>query len=98
VNHTSHYEQAAKGMRHGKRHVCQNCPDDVCREYNWHKHHLYAKQEKDQPPYVDYIVVAMRNSLDEQTTRAKVFSSHLYEQQKLMEIMMTQRYQTCTIW
>jgi hypothetical protein len=27
--HTNHYEQAAKGSRHAKRHICQNCTDDV---------------------------------------------------------------------
>jgi hypothetical protein len=56
------------------------------------------KQEEDQSPSVDYIVVAMSDSLDDQTTHAKVFSSHRYEQQKLMEKMMTQSCQTCTTW
>ena len=47
------------------------------------------KQEEDQSPYVDYIVVVMSDSLDDQTTHAKFFSSHRYEQQKLMKNMMT---------
>ena len=73
MDHTNHCEQAAKDPRHAKRHVCQNCPDDVCREYNWHKHHLYMKQEEDQSPYVDYIVVVMSDSLDDQTAHACKF-------------------------
>jgi hypothetical protein len=56
------------------------------------------KQEEDQSPSVDYIVVAMNDSLDEQTAHAKVFSSHHYKQQKLMEKMMTQSCQTHTTW
>ena len=38
------------------------------------------KHEEDQSPYVDYIVATMSDSLDDQTTNAKVFSSHCYEQ------------------
>jgi hypothetical protein len=98
VYHTSHCEQVAKGLRHAKRHVCQNCPDDVCQEHNRHKHHLCRKIEEYQSPSVDYIVVAMSDSLDDQTAHAKVCSSHRYEQQKLMEKMMTQSCQTCTTW
>jgi hypothetical protein len=56
------------------------------------------KQEEDQSPSVDYIVVAMNDSLDGQTTHAKVFSSHRYEQQKMMKKMMTQSCQICTTW
>jgi hypothetical protein len=56
------------------------------------------KQEEDQSPSVDYIVVAMSDSLDDQTAHAKVCSSHRYEQQKLMKKLMTQSYQTCTTW
>jgi hypothetical protein len=56
------------------------------------------KQEEDQSPSVDYIVVAMSDSLDDQTAHAKVCSSHRYEQQKLMKKMMTQSCQTCTTW
>jgi hypothetical protein len=56
------------------------------------------KQEEDQSPSVDYIVVAMSDSLDDQTAHAKVCSSHRYEQQKLMKKMMTQSFQTCTTW
>jgi hypothetical protein len=32
VDHTNHYEQAAKGLRHVKRPFCQNCPNDVFQE------------------------------------------------------------------
>jgi hypothetical protein len=62
VDHTNHYEQAAKDLRCAKRHVYQNCPDDVCREHNWHKHHLCMKQEEDQSSSIDYIVLT--NSFD----------------------------------
>jgi hypothetical protein len=98
VDHTSHCEQAAKGLRHAKSHVCQNFPNDVCREHNRHKHNLYIKQEEDQSPYVDYITVAVKDSLDDQTSHAKVCSSHRYDQQKLMKNMITQNCQTCTTW
>jgi hypothetical protein len=96
VDHTNHSEQTAKESRHAKRHFCQNCPNHVFREHNQEKHYLYKKREEDQSPYVDYIVVAMRDSLDEQTGHVKFCSSHHYEQQKLMEKMMTQSCQTCT--
>jgi hypothetical protein len=56
------------------------------------------KREEDQSPSIDYIVVAMSDSLDDQTVHAKVCSSHRYEQQKLMKMMMTQSFQTCTTW
>jgi hypothetical protein len=56
------------------------------------------KQEKEQSPYIDYIVVAMSDSLDDQTAHAKVFSSHRYEKQKLMKKMMTQSCKICTTW
>jgi hypothetical protein len=56
------------------------------------------KQGEDSSPTVDCIVVALRDSLDEQTTHAKVCSSHCYEKQNLMEKMMTQSCQTCTTW
>jgi hypothetical protein len=98
VDHTSHREQDEKGSRHVKRHVFQNYPNDVCREQNQHKHHLCKKQEEDQSPSIDYIVFAMSSSLDDQTTHAKVCSSHRYEKQKLMEKMMTQSCQICTTW
>ena len=98
MDHINHCEQVAKDSRHAKRHVCQKCPDGVCREHNQHKHHIYMKQEEDQSPYVDYIVVVMRNSLDDQTAHAKVCLSHRYEKQKLMKKIMTQSCQTCTIW
>ena len=96
MEHTNHCEEAAKGPRRAKRHVCQKCLDDVCRENNWHKHHLCMKQEEDQSPYVDYIVATMSDSLDEQTAHAKIFLIHRYEQQKMMEKMMTQSCQTYT--
>ena len=94
MNHTNHYEQDEKGSRHAKRHICQNYPDDVFREHNRHKHLLYMKQEEDQSPFVDYIVAAMSDRLDDQTAHAKVCSSHRYEQQKLT----TQSCQICTTW
>ena len=43
------------------------------------------KQEEEQSPSVDYIVVVMSDILDDQTVHAKVFSSHRYEQQKTDE-------------
>jgi hypothetical protein len=98
VDHTNHCEHDAKGPRRAKRHVCKNCPDDVCQEQNQQKHHLSVKQEEDQSQSIDYIVVAINNSLDDQTAHAKVFSSHRYEQQKMMKNMMTQSCQTCTTW
>jgi hypothetical protein len=98
VDHTNHYEQAAKGPRHMKRHVCQNCSYDVCREHNLHKHHISMKHEEDQSPFVDYIVAAMSDSLYDQTIHAKVCSSHRYEQQNIMKNMMNQSCQTCKTW
>jgi hypothetical protein len=98
VDHTNHYEQVAKGLRRAKRHIFQNRPDDVFQEHNRHKHHIYMKQEEQQSPSVDYIFVAMSDSLDYQIAHAKVFSSHRYEQKKLMKKMMTQSCQTCTTW
>jgi hypothetical protein len=56
------------------------------------------KKEEDPSPSVDYIVATMRNSLDDQTAHAKVFSSHRYEKQKMMKRMMTQSCQICTTW
>ena len=95
MDHTNHYEQATNDPRCAKRHICQNYLDDVCREQNRHKHHLCMKQEEDQSPFIDYIVVTMSDSLDDQTSHAKVCSSHFYEQQKLMKNMMKQSCQTC---
>jgi hypothetical protein len=60
------------------------------------KHHIFKKWEEDQWPYFDYIVVAMNNSLDYQTTHAKVLSSHFCEQQKMMENMLIQSFQIFT--
>jgi hypothetical protein len=98
VDHTSNYKQDAKGPKCTKSHVFQNCPDDVCRENNWHKHYLYKKQEEDQSPYLDFIVASMSDSLDDQNAHVKVLSSHFYEQQTLMKNIMTQICQTCTTW
>jgi hypothetical protein len=56
------------------------------------------KQEEDQSPYVDYIVATMSDSLDDQTAHAKVSSSHRYEQEKLMEKIMTQSFRTYITW
>jgi hypothetical protein len=47
------------------------------------------KQEEDQSPFIGYIVVVMSDSLDDQTTHAKFFSSHHCEHKKPMENMMT---------
>jgi hypothetical protein len=47
------------------------------------------KQEEDHASSVEYRVIAMSGSLDDQTAHAKVCSSHRYEQQNLMEKMMT---------
>jgi hypothetical protein len=85
VDQTNHFEQVTKGPRHAKRHAFQNCPDDVCREHNQHKHHLYMKQDKDQSPSVDYIVVAMSDILYDQTAHSKVCSIHHYEKKKTDE-------------
>ena len=75
-DHTNHCEKSTNGQRWAKRHVLQNFQDDVCREHNQHKQHLCMKHEEDPSPYVDYIVAAMSDSLDDQTTHAKVCSSH----------------------
>ena len=80
MDHTNHCEQATKGPRCAKRHICQNCPNHVFQEHNRYKHQLCMKQEEEQSPYFDYIFVSMRNSLDDQTTYAKVYSIHCYKQ------------------
>ena len=98
MDHKSHFERDAKGLRHAKRHIFQNYPDDVCQEHNQHKRHLCMKHEEVQSPSVDYIVAAMSDSLDDQTVHAKVCSSHRYEQQKLMRKMMNQSFETCITW
>jgi hypothetical protein len=98
VDHTSQYEQVAKGPRCANRHVCQKCPDDVFQEHNRHKHHFFMKQEEEHSPSIDYIFFAMSDNLEDQTSHAKVFSSHSYEKKKLMERMTTQNFQTCTTW
>jgi hypothetical protein len=88
VDHTNHSEQAAKGLMRAKGHVCQNCPEDICRECNWNIHHLCMKHEEDQSSYVDYIFAIMGDNLDDQISHAKVCSSHRYEQQNLMKNMI----------
>lgn len=40
VDHINHCAQAVKGLRRAKRHVFQNCPDDVFRVHIRNKHHL----------------------------------------------------------
>ena len=88
--HTSHYAQAPRELRHAKRHVCQNCPNDVFRLHNWNKHHPWKIPSEDLSPYCFYIVVAMNDNLSDQITHAKVCSSYQYEQQKLKKNVMTQ--------
>ena len=88
--HISHYAQAPREPRRAKRHVCQNCPDDVFRVHNRNKHHPCKIPAEDQSPYFLYIVVAMSDNLSDQIAHAKVCSSYHYEQQKLKEKVMTQ--------
>ena len=76
--------------RRAKRHICQNCPNDVFRVHNWNKHHHCKIPVEYQSPYCLYIVVAMSDNLSDQITHAKVFSSYHYEQQKPKEKVMTQ--------
>ena len=83
--HKSHYAQALMELRCAKRHVCQNCPDDVFRVHNRNKHHPCKIPAEDQSPYSPYIVVAVSDNLSDQITHAKVCSSYHYEQQKLKE-------------
>ena len=85
--HTSHYAQAPREPRRAKRHVFQNCPDDVFQVHNWNKY---------QSPYCLYIVVAMSNNLSDQIAHAKFCSSYHYEQQKLKKNVMTQSCEICT--
>ena len=40
VDHINHCAQAVKRLRRAKRHVFQNCPDDVFRVHIRNKHHL----------------------------------------------------------
>ena len=88
--HTIHYAQAPREPRCAKRHVCQNCLDDVFRVHNRNKHHPCKIPSEDQSPYCLYIVVAMSDNLSDQIAHAKVCSSYHYEQQKLKEKVMTQ--------
>ena len=88
--HTSHYAQAPREPMRVKRHICQNCPNDVFRVHNWNKHHPCKIPVEDQSPYCLYIVVAKSDNLSEQIADAKVCSSYHYEQQKLKEKVMTQ--------
>ena len=89
-DHTSHYAKALREPRRAKRHVCQNCPDDVFRVHNQNKHHPCKIPAEDQSPYCLYIVVAMSDNLSDQIAHAKVCSNYHYEQQKLKEKVMTQ--------
>ena len=88
-DHTSHYAQAPREPKRAKRHVCQNCPDDVFRVHNQNKHHPCKKPSKDMSPYCLYIVVAMNDNSSDQIAHAKVCSSYHYEQLKLKEKVMT---------
>jgi hypothetical protein len=54
-----------------KNTLCSYIISIVFREHNWHKHHIYRKQEEDQSPYVDYIVSTMSDSLYDQTIMPK---------------------------
>ena len=89
-DHTSHYAQALREPRHAKRHVCQNCLDDVFRVHNRSKHHPCKIASEDQSPYCIYIVVAMSDNLSDQITHAKFCSSRHYRKQKLRGKVMTQ--------
>ena len=88
--HTSHYAQGPRELKHAKRHVCQNYPDDVFRVQNWNKHHHCKIPLEDLSPYCLYIVVEMSDNLSDQIAHAKVCSSYHYEKQKLKEKVMTQ--------
>ena len=88
--HTSHYAQATREPRCTKRHVCQNCPDDVFRVHNRNKHHPCKIPLKYMSPYCLYKFVAMSDNLSDQIAYADVCSSYYYEQQKLKEKVMTQ--------
>ena len=89
-DHTSHYAQAPKELRRAKRHICQNCSDDVFQVHNQNKHHPCKIPLEDQSPYCLDIVFAMSDNLSDQMTHAKVCLSYHYEQQKLKEKLMTQ--------
>ena len=70
-NHTSRYAQAPRESRRAKRHVCQNCPDDVFRVQNQNKQHPCKIPLEDQSPYCIYIVVAMSDNLSDQSLMPK---------------------------
>ena len=95
---TSHYAQAPREPRRAKRHVCQNCSDDVFRVHNRNKHHPCKIPMEDHSPYFLYIVVAMSDNLCDQIAHAKFSSSYHYEQQKLKEKVITQICKICTTW
>ena len=88
--HTSHYAQAPREQRRAKRHICQDCLDDVFSVPNPKKHHPCKIASEYLSPYCIYIVVAFNDNLSVQIAHAKVFSSYHYEQQKLKEKVMTQ--------
>ena len=96
VDHINHYAQAVKGLRRAKRHVFQNCPDDVFRVHIWNKHHLCKIPLEDLSPYFLYIDSKESDSLSDEIAHAKVCSLHHYEQQTLKEDLMTQSCETYT--
>src|ERR1700733_13817106 len=93
VDHINHCAQAVKGLRRAKRHVFQNCPDDVFRVHIRNKHHLCKIPLEDLSPYFLYIDFEGSDSLSDQIAHAKVCSLHHYEQQILREDLMTQSCQ-----
>jgi hypothetical protein len=55
--------QRARGVSRGT--FVKTIPMMFVENTTRYKHHLCMKQEEEQSPYVDYIVVAMSDSLDE---------------------------------
>ena len=66
-----HYAQDPREPRRAKRHICQNCPDDVFRVHNRNKHHFCKIQLEDQSPYFIYIVVSISDNLSDQLLMPK---------------------------
>ena len=97
-DHINHCVEATKGQRHAKRHVFQNCHDDVFQVHIWNKHHPFKISWEDMSPFFLYIEFVRINSLDDQITHAKACLPHHYEQQILKEEKMNQSCQTCTTW
>lgn len=96
VDHINHYARAIKGLRRVKRHVFQNCPDDVFRVHIRNKHHLCKIPLEDLSSYFLYIDSEESDSLSDQIAHAKVCSPHHYEQQIPREDLMTQSCETYT--